>query len=316
MRAATRDPCLQSTIDLSELELPKLPWTSLLLVATGTFLAVTIATRAFGFASTGSSEPPTQPAPATATVPEADQVTVEAIEPAEPPEPAVVRVDAPLFDVNRREMVVFALPLDGVLTEEEADEVAHFMRCRRTGRQRHMDPGVLAMLADLAQRYPGHVIEIVSAYRAKPYTTPQNRHRRGRAIDLRIRNVSLRTVRDYLWTTHTEEVGIGYYPHASFIHMDYRPEHNAIAWTQKRRNAPLKYNPWWAIKLRREAAKRHVADATATTPPSDEAVPPAVPTSDAATRLARAPAFDASRRRASAARAATPLGRSSSMPRR
>ncbi len=278
MRAATQDPCHTSTIELGAVELPSLPWSSILLVAVGTFLAASVATRVLSH--TGARDP--RPSPGVDKAPLAVKTpgppAVAAAVPVATHLPEVserIFVDAPLFDVNRRELVVFTLPLDGALDDDLAGEVAHFMRCRRTGRERRMDPGVLAMLADLARQYPGHVIEIISAYRAKPYTTPQNRHRRGRAIDLRVRNVPLREVRNYLWTKYTTDIGLGYYPHSQFLHMDHRPDHNAIAWTQKRRNAPLRYHPWWAVKLRKEAARQHVSALSAPSPSRENAAPAA-----------------------------------------
>lgn len=165
--------------------------------------------------------------------------------------PSVVRVDVALFNVNTHEEKLFSIPLDGAVSEAEADELAAFFRCYRTGRKKHMDPGLLAMLADLAQHYEGHTIEVVSGYRHPPHAARTSRHRFGRAIDLRVRGVKAHDVRDYLWTKHTVDVGIGYYIQQQFVHMDHRDGDGTMSWTQRRENSRYQYRPGWATKIRR-----------------------------------------------------------------
>ncbi len=85
----------------------------------------------------------------------------------------------------------------------------------------------------------------MSGYRARPYGAPKSKHFHGRAIDLRVRGVKITEVRDYLWRTN-ENVGVGYYRRQKFVHVDYRPSHKKIAWTQRRRNAKYQYHPKWS----------------------------------------------------------------------
>ena len=86
----------------------------------------------------------------------------------------------------------------------------HFFRCRRTGKHRPLDAGMLALLADIAQRWPGRIIEVISGYRAPPFGAPHSRHFLGHAIDLRVRGVRTAKVRDYVWREH-QGVGVGHY---------------------------------------------------------------------------------------------------------
>jgi uncharacterized protein YcbK (DUF882 family) len=160
------------------------------------------------------------------------------------------RVTVELHDVHTGRSARFELPLDGRLPRDEARALARFLACRRTGKVKRLKPGVIAMLAGLGQRYPGHVIEIISGYRGSRKERRTSPHLAGRAIDLRVRGVDLREVRDWLWATH-RKVGIGYYPHQKFLHMDVRAED--VAWTQPRYNADNDYHPRWARRARRAA---------------------------------------------------------------
>jgi uncharacterized protein YcbK (DUF882 family) len=167
-----------------------------------------------------------------------------------PAAPHTVTVE--LYDVNANRSAVFQIPLDGQLPREQAIEVGRFFGCHRTGRSKPIHPGTLAMLAEVAQRYPGHVIELVSGYRASPEERRTSPHRGARAIDFRVRGVKTTEIRDWLWSTH-EKVGIGWYPHSNFLHMDVRPDKKDTAWTQHRKNEDNDYHPRWARLARRAA---------------------------------------------------------------
>ncbi len=141
------------------------------------------------------------------------------------------------------------LPLDGKVSTSTADEIARLMRCARSGRTRRIATGTLALLADVAVRYPGHEIEIISAVRDEPERTrdgvKHSKHWDGHAIDLVVKGANLAEVRDAMWTNH-RDIGVGWYPNGRFIHIDYRPDVHDTAWTQQRPNADNQYNPRWA----------------------------------------------------------------------
>lgn len=172
----------------------------------------------------------------------------------QPPHDGRVFVSVELYDSNTDVSAHFELPLDGIVSDEVNVALSDFFKCHASGRTRKMNPGLIGLLAQLAQQYPGHVIEIYSAYRgtrAERHTSP---HKAGRALDLKVRGVKSTTVRDWLWTTH-HEVGVGWYPHHDFVHMDVRPGQKDTSWTQKTMNSENQYNPYWAEKSRRQAAK-------------------------------------------------------------
>ncbi len=163
------------------------------------------------------------------------------------PAPATTTVHVVLTRGHKR--LELDLPLDGKVTAETADDIAQLMRCRESGRTRRIASGTLALLADVATRYPGHEIEIVSAVRAEPDRTragvKHSKHWDGHAIDLIVRDANLTEVRDVMWKNH-RNVGIGWYPTSGFIHLDYRPDVHDTSWTQVRPNADNQYNPRWA----------------------------------------------------------------------
>lgn len=141
------------------------------------------------------------------------------------------------------------LPVDGRVSPETADAIARIMSDPQSGRTRRIARGTLALLADVAARYPGHEIEVISAVRSEPDRSragvPHSRHWDGRAIDLQVRGAKLSEVRDAMWKSH-RHIGLGWYPEAGFIHLDYRPDMGDTAWTQPRPNTNNIYNPRWS----------------------------------------------------------------------
>lgn len=162
------------------------------------------------------------------------------------------RVEVKLFDVNQQQAASVWIGLDGSIDDATAKEITRLFMCRRSGRERSIDRGTLAMLADVAAHYPDKTIEYVSAYRGNAEESRTSPHRAGRAIDFRIHGVNPTEIRDYLWRTY-REVGIGWYPQESFIHMDHRPGEKDIAWTFIKGDNI--YNPGWAAVARSKDGK-------------------------------------------------------------
>jgi uncharacterized protein YcbK (DUF882 family) len=173
-------------------------------------------------------------------------------------QPARETVHVTLYSVNKKETLTIDLPVDGIVDPELGQELAHFFRCLRRQREKPMSAGVLGLLADIARKFPGQTIEIISGYRSPPYGAPRSKHFKGNAIDLRVRGVRLTKVRDAIWTSHTG-IGVGWYPEQNFIHVDYRPDEPDMSWTAKHEGAPNRYHPYWADKSRREAKAAEAA---------------------------------------------------------
>lgn len=84
---------------------------------------------------------------------------------------------------------------------------------------RRLDEGLLTRLQRIADRFPGHDIELTSGYR--PDARESSRHRTGHALDLRVVGASLEEV--HALALSFDESGVGLYPTSEFLHVDVRP---------------------------------------------------------------------------------------------
>jgi len=161
-------------------------------------------------------------------------------------------VEVKLYDENLHVDATVLLNRDGSTDDETKKQIRHLFRCRVTNWSQPMSQRMLAMLADVSDRYEGETIEFVSAYRAQRGESRTSPHRHARALDFRIRGRQVREIRDYLWRNFSE-VGIGWYPSEQFVHMDARPTMHDTAWTfLKGKN---RYHPYWAELARRPESK-------------------------------------------------------------
>ena len=94
---------------------------------------------------------------------------------------------------------------------------------RRLGRAGPLPPRrLIEILARISDHFGGRQISIVSGYRAAGGNTRESsRHTRGHALDIRVRGVPNNVLRDYVRQTFNE-VGVGYYPRSTFVHVDVR----------------------------------------------------------------------------------------------
>jgi len=81
-------------------------------------------------------------------------------------------------------------------------------------------PRLVWVMNAIARRFGGRPLVLVSGYR--PQSIGSN-HARGRAMDLRVLGVSNESVFAYCRTL--SDVGCGYYPNSTFVHVDVRPAH-------------------------------------------------------------------------------------------
>ena len=153
-------------------------------------------------------------------------------------------------NVNTGEIGTFNLSTSGYVRAEQAAALERFFACKRTGKHRPLANGVLVLLADIAQQWPGRIIEIVSGVRAPPYGAPHSKHFTGHAIDLRVRGVRTVLVRDFVWREH-QGIGVGHYRGDDFLHVDSRPQDGDMAWSARGESSRYQYNPRWAKRARR-----------------------------------------------------------------
>jgi uncharacterized protein YcbK (DUF882 family) len=112
---------------------------------------------------------------------------------------------------RRRHLVPSVLPAFSRLMHAEGSDDAH-----------PADPRLVTIVAMVSDHFKGRDILFVSGFR--PYSpqqyTPHSNHNVGRAFDFAVRGISNEVLRDFCRTFRN--VGVGYYPNSSFVHLDVR----------------------------------------------------------------------------------------------
>ncbi len=110
----------------------------------------------------------------------------------------------------------------GKLTPAGKKGVERVLASWRTGQHEHINDRLIRLLTKVSDHFGGRPIRVVSGYR--PYVSTQytahSQHNSGHAVDFSIPGVSNRELRDYCRTL--PNVGVGYYPNSSFVHLDAR----------------------------------------------------------------------------------------------
>jgi uncharacterized protein YcbK (DUF882 family) len=128
-----------------------------------------------------------------------------------------------LYSVNfRDEVKVNIFRPDGSYDEDAIMKLNYFVRSRGAGTERMVEPRLYEILSLIYDHYGGRVLEFVSGFRDQPRATSY--HYLASAMDMRVRGVSIRTLRNYVKTLDTGGMGLGIYPRTGFIHVDVRPE--------------------------------------------------------------------------------------------
>jgi uncharacterized protein YcbK (DUF882 family) len=94
---------------------------------------------------------------------------------------------------------------------------------RSAGNQAHpIDPRLVTLVGIVSNHFGSRKIEVISGFR--PYRTTQytahSNHNIGKAMDFRVVGVPNEVLRDFCRTLHN--VGVGYYPNSTFVHLDVR----------------------------------------------------------------------------------------------
>ena len=125
----------------------------------------------------------------------------------------------------------------GVTPNSEYDEEAlgsldNIFRCKRTGEVRAVDPRLYETLSVISDHFGGKRIELVSGFRFQ--REEGSRHYHASAMDIRIPGVSIRELRKFAHSLDTGGMGIGLYPRAGFVHVDWRaPGEPSFRWVDR-----------------------------------------------------------------------------------
>ena len=96
-------------------------------------------------------------------------------------------------------------------------KINYVLGAPKGGTQIH--PRLIRLLAQVSDTFGGRPIRVVSGYRTKSFVAA-SKHKEGRALDFSIPGIPNEALRDYLRTL--KNVGVGYYPNSSFVHLDVR----------------------------------------------------------------------------------------------
>ena len=123
---------------------------------------------------------------------------------------------------------------------------------------------LLRLLVRVSDTFGGRPVRVVSGYRTSSFYS-DSRHKRSEAIDFSIPGVPNAVVRQYLLLL--DDVGVGYYPNSSFLHLDVRS--CPIQWTdyagpgEAPRRAPRRSLPRARRLARAEAIDAQPVDSAA-----------------------------------------------------
>lgn len=102
-----------------------------------------------------------------------------------------------------------------------------------------LDDRLVRSLVTVSDHFGGRPLRIVSGYRQNSYFK-DSKHKASRAVDFSIPGVPNEVVRDYVRSF--QNVGVGYYPNSSFVHLDVR-EYSAYWVDYARPGEPPRKSP-------------------------------------------------------------------------
>jgi len=133
------------------------------------------------------------------------------------------------YHTHTHETLEVTYSVGGEYVESALEEINDFLADFRSGDEIVIDPLLLDLIYDVrASLYSNGTYEVISAYRS-PKTNEKLRskssgvakksqHLLGKAIDVRLRNVDSRDLRDA--ALKIKRGGVGYYKKSDFVHMD------------------------------------------------------------------------------------------------
>jgi uncharacterized protein YcbK (DUF882 family) len=149
---------------------------------------------------------------------------------------AVMASSAPLdgrtlgfFNTHTTEILKATYWRDGTYDKGAIKDINQILRDHRTGEVYGMDLPLLDLLVDLHRRTDSKKpFEIISGYRspqsnatlasASGGVAKRSLHMQGKAIDIRLRDVKLKELRETALAMKLG--GVGYYPKSDFVHVD------------------------------------------------------------------------------------------------
>ncbi len=110
----------------------------------------------------------------------------------------------------------------GKLAPQALEGFSRILRFGPSNKRIAINPRLVEAVAAVSDHFGGRTLRVVSGYRppSPRQHTPHSRHNVGAAVDFIVEGVPNEVVRDFCRTL--PNVGVGYYPNSSFVHLDAR----------------------------------------------------------------------------------------------
>jgi uncharacterized protein YcbK (DUF882 family) len=124
---------------------------------------------------------------------------------------------------------------DGSFDDAALAQLDDMWRDTKSGDVRAVRAELYEHLSRICDHYPGHRVDLVSGFRF--HERDSSRHFHASAMDIRIKDVSVRELYDFaqsldVGVTNEGALGVGIYPTGQFIHVDFRaPGEPSYRWT-------------------------------------------------------------------------------------
>jgi uncharacterized protein YcbK (DUF882 family) len=119
---------------------------------------------------------------------------------------------------------------DGSYNEESLAKLDEIFRCKRTNEVRAVNPKLYEQLSRIQDHFDKKRIDLVSGFRFAERNS--SRHFHASAMDIRIRDITIKEMYAYAQSLDPGGMGIGIYPNSGFIHVDLRaPGDPSYRWT-------------------------------------------------------------------------------------
>lgn len=116
-----------------------------------------------------------------------------------------------------REWHGYVIGPKGEVLSVASKKINYVLGARQGGPE--IDEKLIRVVAAVSDKFGGRELRIVSGFRTKSFVEA-SKHKQGRALDFSIPGVPNEALRDFLRTL--PDVGVGYYPNSSFVHLDVR----------------------------------------------------------------------------------------------
>lgn len=134
-----------------------------------------------------------------------------------------------LYNLHTEEKLKATYWADGQFQKAELTAINKVLRDHRSGEHTDMDPQLLDLMFLLHQKTQSkHPFHIISGYRSPASNemlrqtssgvAQKSYHTLGMAVDIRLPDIKLETLRDM--AISLQGGGVGYYPESDFIHID------------------------------------------------------------------------------------------------